>query len=112
MNIQTMILRQYKEKFPQDKLKEISQKTGIQITRVFRLFNGAEMKVSELEKFQHIINQDLLNSPLLKLAKECESHLGQSRKREIISFMNHSLAVLNYSNLCFSPKLKQVIGGL
>ena len=50
------IIRRYRQVFPHDTLKVISQKTGIQITRVFRIMNGKPMKVSELESFENILN--------------------------------------------------------
>jgi len=50
------VIRRYRQVFPHDTLKVISQKTGIQITRVFRIMNGKPMKVKELEIFENILN--------------------------------------------------------
>lgn len=50
------IIRRYRRVFPNDTLKVISEKTGIQITRVFRIMNGKPMKVAELEVFERILN--------------------------------------------------------
>ena len=38
-------------------LKKIAADTGIQITRVFRLFNGSTMKLSEYQIFQHRVKE-------------------------------------------------------
>lgn len=55
MELEKEIIIRYKKKFPHETLKETSERTGIQITRVFRLFSGRKMKVSELEAFQKAI---------------------------------------------------------
>ena len=57
-------VQRYRKMFPNDTLKTISQKTGIQLTRVFRIMNGKPMKVSELEIFENILG----------------SHLGQNKR--------------------------------
>ncbi|MFA5583405.1 MAG: hypothetical protein WDA09_04245 [Bacteriovoracaceae bacterium] len=49
------VIRRYRQVFPHDTLKAISEKTGIQITRVFRIMNGKPMKVKELEVFENIL---------------------------------------------------------
>lgn len=38
-----------------DTYREISEDTGIQITRIFRILNGSKMKICELEIFEKII---------------------------------------------------------
>lgn len=50
-------IQRYRKTFPNDTLKIISAKTGIQLTRVFRIMNGKAMKVSELESFENILGQ-------------------------------------------------------
>lgn len=57
--MQKEVLTQFNSLYPKITLKEVSQKTGIQVTRIFRIFNGAEMKVSELEAFQKLIYEKL-----------------------------------------------------
>lgn len=57
MKLQQEIINEYKKKFPQDKLKDISERTGLNITRVFRVFNGATLKINEYEIFCQVINQ-------------------------------------------------------
>ncbi len=63
MSLQQSILQQYRLHFPQESLREVSARTGIQITRVFRLFNGKTMKVGELEAFQSAIQQKIYSDP-------------------------------------------------
>tara|TARA_B100001971_G_C18268024_1_gene596413 strand:- start:94461 stop:94820 length:360 start_codon:yes stop_codon:yes gene_type:complete len=58
MNLQKEIIAKFNRQFPNATLKEVSKKTGIQITRVFRIINGYEMKVSEYERFYQVLTQD------------------------------------------------------
>lgn len=62
MNLQDATLKQFQEVFNGPTLKEISTLTGIQMTRIFRLMNGYEMKLSEWESMNCAIhtkvNQD------------------------------------------------------
>jgi hypothetical protein len=55
MNLQQITLLRYRHCYPHDTLKEISLKTDINFTRIFRLFNGHSMKVEELEIFEKLI---------------------------------------------------------
>lgn len=55
MNLQSRILREYRELHPRHTLRETSQLTGIQLTRVFRLFNGHAMKLEEYERFHRAV---------------------------------------------------------
>lgn len=79
MNLQSKTLQRYRQMFPQETLKEISIRTGIQITRVFRLMNGKTMKVGELEAFEEAISSKVAENPnfnrLQKLIEESYSLL-------------------------------------
>ena len=96
MSVQTIVLKQFNELYPQAKLREISEKTGIQITRVFRILNGAEMKVSELESFQKAT--DTSKSPLrfLKLSKDCAMTLSPERRKYLQGLMEQALKVQSF----------------
>lgn len=54
--IQKETIARYRQKFPKHTFREISERTGIQLTRVFRVINGYEMKLSEYLAFQKAIN--------------------------------------------------------
>lgn len=54
--IQQETINRYKKKYPNHTFREISAQTGIQLTRVFRIINGYEMKLSEYLAFQKVIN--------------------------------------------------------
>jgi len=93
MSLQVAVLKQYKATFPQDKLKEISNRTGIQITRVFRIMNGSEMKLKEYESFERCIAKDFATSEFLDSAKQCLAKLNHERKRQLLNQMKHALKI-------------------
>lgn len=53
---QTEILTKAKELHPTFRLKNWSEKTGIQLTRIFRIFHGKEMSLHEYMSFQAFLN--------------------------------------------------------
>lgn len=63
MSLQEKTLQRYRQLFPNDTLREVSARTGIQITRVFRLFNGKTMKVGELEAFEKAVTDKIAENP-------------------------------------------------
>lgn len=58
MSLQARILGQYRQVFPRHTLRETAQLTGIQLTRVFRLMNGAPMRLDEYELFRQVLEKD------------------------------------------------------
>jgi hypothetical protein len=79
MNIQQSLINRYKKFFPQDTFKIISKKTKIQQTRVFRIFNGAEMRISELEAFEEVMSasNNIKIQEFINLSKKCTSNLSE-----------------------------------
>lgn len=57
MDLQQSILAEFHIAYPQVTLKKASELLGIQITRVFRLLNGQEMKLKEYEKFKRLLGK-------------------------------------------------------
>jgi hypothetical protein len=96
MSLQKSIIKQYKEIYPKDKLKDISAKTGIQITRIFRILNGSEMKLKEYEVFDEIVNSKTNNALIIKLAKDCLLSLSSARRSFIISNMQQALKINSF----------------
>ncbi|HXH29915.1 MAG TPA: hypothetical protein VNJ01_03815 [Bacteriovoracaceae bacterium] len=62
-SLQQKTIQRYRQFFPEDTLREISSRTGIQITRVFRLMNGKNMKVGELEAFERAVTVKTAENP-------------------------------------------------
>lgn len=91
MKMQNYVLKRYRELYPHHTLKEISDQTGIQISRVFRLFNGSEMKVSEYEAFQNFLEGNPSNTfHFINIARKCLEVLSP----ESIEKMNIEMQML------------------
>lgn len=107
MSLQEKIIYQYKQLYPNDTLREISFKTNIQITRVFRLLNGKKMRLEEYESFHSAIaKKDLVskNNFASKIFRECLDSLPQNEIQEICDHVSRRLFIkklqpetLNYS---------------
>ena len=54
---QKIILSEFKKVFGNQSYRSISKITGIQNTRVFRIFNGSEMRIGEAEIFLDLISK-------------------------------------------------------
>lgn len=78
--LQDAIILSYKEKYPTDKLRHISEKTSIQITRVFRILNGSEMKISEYEAFENCLGDAEKHTDILDDLKSILSEVSHDKK--------------------------------
>jgi hypothetical protein len=76
MTLQKKTLSRYRQYFPNETLRETSARTGIQITRVFRLFGGKNMKVGELEAFEAAINIRIAENPSMSRLSEAVEAAG------------------------------------
>lgn len=76
MTLQKKTLSRYRQYFPNETLRETSARTGIQITRVFRLFSGKNMKVGELEAFESAINIKIAENPSMARLSEAVDEAG------------------------------------
>lgn len=89
MDLQAKTLERYKTFFPKDTLKETSRRTGIHVTRIFRLYNGKTMKVSELEKFESAIRLATYGNPnLIRLEKLIEESSKVLTNEEVDKLIN------------------------
>ena len=104
VNLQEATIKQYKELFPKETLKEISVKTKIQITRLFRLFNGSEMKISEYEVFQNLMDEKVNNNDFYKLAKKCTQTLSYNRMNYIYAQMSQAIKVVGMQTPTFNTE--------
>ena len=93
MQLQNTILATFKKHYPNQTLNESSKLLKINKTRLFRLFNGSEMKVSEYESFeQAILKAQGANSlDLLAKSKECLKVLRPEKLKQLIEQMNEKL---------------------
>lgn len=102
-NLQETIIKRYHATYPSDTLKEISQKTGIQVTRVFRLFNGSEMKISEYEIFESVLVENLKHQEFQNLTKNCFTTLSPNKLNYLTAFMLQSIKAVQMSSRSITP---------
>ena len=100
MKLQNRVLKKYRLYFPNDTLRDVSEKTNIQLTRVFRLFNGKPMKVQELEAFEVAIEEKINGNTLHKRFKELveEAHFtfGSKDLEMVAELIERRLALCHY----------------
>ena len=89
MTLQQRTLRQYMQLRNQPALREISNETGIQQTRVFRLLNGSRMRLDEWEIFNTIVTSE--DSDLEKLARDCLNELSIDQLSSLQMMMKQKL---------------------
>jgi hypothetical protein len=94
MEVQKIILNQYMLLNQNPTLKNISKDTGIQITRVFRLFNGSTMKLSEYQIFQQRVREKMgLTDALESIALDCSLKLSPDAIKEIETFLKRKIEI-------------------
>ena len=106
MNYQESILKRYKETFPKHTLKNISEETGIQMTRVFRLLNGAEMKLKEYEEFERILRESSLSKSriyMLNQLQKCLDTISNGDLAFLETEINHLLKVDQFTGEASAP---------
>jgi hypothetical protein len=107
MTLQNKIIQRYRLFYPQETLREASERTGIQITRVFRLFNGKTMKVSELEAFESAINKKVAESPqysrLNNIVEEALSIFTNEELSKVADHIERRVANKKYSRTYIRP---------
>ena len=113
MNMQRKILQRYRQLFPNDTLREVSARTGIQITRIFRLFNGKCMKVEELEAFENAVQEKLKENPnFLRLSETLEKAsivLTNDELGKLLEIVERRILARTYGRLYVRPAYKDAI---
>ncbi len=99
MELQKRILEQYLNLNPSITLRKIAADTGIQMTRVFRILNGSDMKLAEYEVFRKRVTEKLgLCGVLEELAHECSISLSNESIKEIELMMKRKIQIKNLMN--------------
>ena len=105
MSLQNKTIQRYRLFFPEETLREVSARTGIQITRVFRLFNGKPMKLGEFEAFERVINQKMSLNPnynrLSLLSEEATSLLTNVEAGKIADYIERKIANKKLAQSCY-----------
>lgn len=111
MSLQNKTILRYRQFFPQDTLREISLRTGIQITRVFRLMNGKTMKVGELEAFETAVSNKIAENPGVNrfqmILDEAVAILTNEEIAKLADYMERRIVNRKYSQSCASSIFKE-----
>lgn len=84
METQEQLLTRFKKSYGNLRYSDIARKTGLQQTRVFRIFNGHEMKVSEYVIFKNILDVETEEfRKFNELIDESKSRLSSSQLNKI-----------------------------
>lgn len=101
MTLQQKTIQRYRQLFPHQPLREVSASTGIQITRVFRLFNGKIMKVGELEAFERAINNKIAENPSYSsyshMVDEAASILTSQELEKITEYISRKVSAKTFA---------------
>jgi hypothetical protein len=112
MSLQNKTIQRYRLFFPQETLREVSARTGIQITRVFRLFNGKTMKVGELEAFEKAINDKIAENPnfarLNYIVEEASSLLTNDELGRLADYLERKVTNKKFTRTYIRPLFEDV----
>ncbi len=113
MTLQQKTLQRYRQLFPNETLREISARTSIQITRVFRLYNGKTMKVGELEAFEKAINDKIAENPsfarLNSVVEEASCILTNEELSKVAEYITRKVSARAYSRLYVGSNYESAI---
>ncbi len=69
-------------------MREMGRDLNINPSRIFRLLNGHEMKLSEYEKLKRFLDRNQIeSSDLYQLAKSCEQRLSLHNLNSLVDEM-------------------------
>jgi uncharacterized protein YbcI len=103
MNVkQQELILSFKKNYPNKTLKQVSELTGINLTRVFRIFNGNEMKISEFTIFNELVEK--------KTQKNFNSQIIQDLNKLILRLPENQLGRLS-QNIKYELSMHQTILG-
>lgn len=113
MSLQKKTLHRYRQFFPNETLREVSARTGIQITRVFRLFNGKTMKVGELEAFESAVSLKIAENPsfarLNEVLDQASAVLTNEELAKISDYVSRKVMSRTYGRLYIRPLIEDAI---
>jgi hypothetical protein len=113
MSLQNKTIQRYRLIFPEETLREISLRTGIQITRVFRILNGKQMKLNEFEAFENVIKFKIAEkshcSQLNRLIEDASSNLTNEEIGKIADYIERKIQNKKFSRTYIKPLFEDVI---
>jgi hypothetical protein len=113
MSLQNSTIQRYRLFYPQETLREISARTGIQITRVFRLVNGKPMRLKEFEAFEKAIQIKIAENPnqsrLNKNLEEASSILSHEELGRIADYIERKVNNRKFTRNLLSPIFEEAV---
>ncbi len=99
MDLQKKLLSQYEQTFEEPTLRKMASDSGIQLTRLFRIFNGYQMKITEYEIIRKkVLERKGLIGNIEELAFNCSTKLSMEMNQEIESYLKRKLEIWNLKN--------------
>lgn len=95
MKLQKAILKRYESLKKNPTIRDIAIDTGIQMTRVFRIMNGSEMKLSEYEVFKNKVTEE--NEKIEGLVLDCERSLSQEAIHDVLGYIERKMTLSLYT---------------
>ncbi len=92
--LQQRILKDYYKTFPNQPIREVARTTSLHPSRVFRILNGHEMKLSEYELFESAIlkkEDEKSHTDFFQLSRNCFQRLSINKINNLIEEMSFYL---------------------
>jgi hypothetical protein len=105
--VQDEILWQFKSNYGHLTLREMSCLTGIQLTRLFRIFNGSKMRLEEYALLRKTLPEK--ESELLSLASRCLNSLSAAGICELEQLLQRKLDLWELCKRGLSTSTKENI---
>ncbi len=91
--LQNEVLSEYVKMLGNPPLRVISENTGINMSRIFRLYNGSEMSLKEYQVFKNEMMRIKEISSLDDLIERCLYKLSKDKLSKIVVDLERSLVV-------------------
>jgi hypothetical protein len=91
--LQDKVLKEFQNAYGKRSYQEYADILGMDKTRIFRLFNGFEMKLQEYEKFEE--HTSLKKMPRDEVLASAKRQLSREGWREIICLAERKLSLKN-----------------
>lgn len=104
MSLQKKVFERYYAAVSNLTYKQISNETGIQITRVFRILNGSKMRLDEFQAVEQAIARHTQSSDtfeFMELARSCTEILSEDALNDLKNLLYRKVALA--SNLSLRP---------
>ncbi|OUR98896.1 hypothetical protein A9Q84_05645 [Halobacteriovorax marinus] len=104
--VQNKIIDDYMGLLSRNTIRDMANDCGIQKTRLFRIMNGHEMKLSEYLTLKHRISTLLdSRSEIENLAKECDKILSPRGVSEISNYMKRRVRIAQFKANVVAQKM-------